>query len=278
MKFDLYLENYIKNASDKQENLSFEDGYVLSGAIQLYLVNGNNEYKEFVKSYVECGISNDGKLIHDKEINNFVLGKSLFFLLEQTGEEKYKNAIENLMLQLETIERDQDNVFSFGEDQLESFLEIFSILLPFYTEYETKIGKKEKYNDIIGQFKRVRERIKEISVSQALLVKEFYLLALLESYQVISEQIFEHYKLLEDYIKELLKEEKDNSIIIAYGILKSCNSKALLKEKYQDRGIEILDSQNELKENLGEVTPENKKMLGTLMMAYAQLLMLRNEE
>ena len=46
-----------------------------------------------------------------------------------------------------------------------------------------------------------------------------------------------------------------DAIIIAYGILKSCNSKALLKEKYQDRGIEILDSQNELK--LIQMNPSN---------------------
>lgn len=281
MKFDLYINEYNEKYVNKQINPSIQDNFLLLGAIQLYLTNGDSEYKNFVANYVNSSISDSGEIIisKDDDLGGFVLGKSLFFLYEETKEEKYKKAIESLMKRLESLPRDKDNVFVFGEYKIESFLEAFSLVMPFYTEYETKIGKKEKYNDIIEQFKCIRKRVKADHKNElSVLVKEYYLLSLVESYQVISEQIFEHYKTLEDFIKEAIRENKTDSVLIAYGIFKACKMKALLQEKYLNRGIRMLDLKNEFEKNVLEATPENIKTIGTLIMANVQMFLLRNEE
>ena len=240
MKHNLYVKDYLVKFENQQENKSVQDAYLLSGSLQLYLATGDIEYKDFISRYVEAA----------NGLNDLAIGKVLFYLYEETKEEKYRKAIEEIVKKGENSPKD---------------LEEFYMVMPTYAEYGTKIGKKENYNDIITQFKNIRATIKTDSE------KELYLMTLVETLEVMSEEIFEHYKTLEVFAKEAIKEMENSSVVRAYGILKACRLKDLLKEKYQEVGSKILDS-------VSEPTFPDHKNAGTFMMAYAQLLLLGKEE
>lgn len=47
--------------------------------------------------------------------------------------------------------------FVYRGEQPEEILDALYRIQPFYMEYETVYGKKEKYNDIIGQFENAQK-------------------------------------------------------------------------------------------------------------------------
>ncbi|NLZ81224.1 MAG: hypothetical protein GX913_05420 [Clostridiales bacterium] len=247
MKYDLFIKDYLAKYKSEKVNQSVQDSYLLLGSLQLYLATGDIEYKKIITEYVDC--------VND--LNDIAIGKVLFYLYEETKEDRYMQAIEELISKMKTGPKD---------------LEEFYMIMPIYAEYGTKIGKKENYNDIITQFKNIRNNIKSDTE------KEWYLMALIDTLEVMSEEIFEHYKALEVFTKEAVKEIENDSAVRAYGILKSCRLKALLKEKYQENGIKIFESIGDIGNNVMEATPDNNKSIGMLMMAYAQVLFLGKEE
>lgn len=240
MKFDLYVKDYLEKVKIERVTPGIQDGYLLSGSLQLYLATGDIEYKEFITSYLD----------HINDLNSLSLGKVLFYLYEETKDEKYKKAIEELVKKAEVDSKDYED---------------FYMLMPMYAEYGTKIWKKENYNKIMARFKDMRSKIKSDDE------KEMFLMTLVETLEVMSEEIFEHYKALEVYIKELIREIEKDSTVKAYGILSGCKLKVLLKEKYQEAGSRIFDLNS-------ETLPSNHKDVGIFMMAYAQELLLGKGE
>lgn len=168
---------------------------------------------------------------------------------------------------------------------------------PFYMEYETRYEKKEKYNDIISQFDNVQKFLynkeralcyhaydeskeqfwadKKTGCSPNFWLRSmgWFLMALVDTMDSMSFEIFEQYKKLEKMFKQMLGgilqyQDKDSklfyqvidrgdtvgnyletsgSAMIAYSILKGCRMGILLKEKYAYRGGEILNSLMESK-------------------------------
>lgn len=149
--------------------------------------------------------------------------------------------------------------------------------LPAFMEQETTVGKKERYNEIIASFKELRagvfsaekglchasasERGEEfLTISSAL-----YLCTIIDSMDVMAQEVFEHYKLLEGMFKESVKgilkyydadrhlfltmpekaEAEENPVdisataLIAYAISKACRMHVLLEEKYLHIGEDL---------------------------------------
>ncbi len=131
-----------------------------------------------------------------------------FFALEQTGNEEYRQKIESAVNSKEwTVD-----------------------LMPFVTAYETKYKRKEHYNQITAMF-----RNKESFTGTDLI-------ALIETINQMSEEIYEYYRELKDLFKVIVKEKiknlTDSSEIleIGYSVLKACNIDVLQKEKYSNFG------------------------------------------
>lgn len=164
----------------------------------------------------------------------------------------------------------------------------------------------------------------------------WYLMALVDVMDQMSVEIFEQYKKLEDIYKLMIKGilqyqdqdsklfyqvidrsdvsgnylETSGSAMVGYSILKACRMGILLKEKYAETGMEIVESliQNKLTEEDGrlhltgichvaglgpadnpardgsveyylseKVVSDDSKGVGPFMMAYAQYLQLKKE-
>lgn len=296
---DSFIKQYIKRFQNDEKahtKWKYEDGCVLSGCEQLYMVTGEDEYKNTIINYMKYYINDDGTIrtydLENYNIDNISSGKSLFFLYDETKDDKYRKAIDTLMNQLRSHPRTQTNNFwhkNIYPNQV--WLDGLYMAQPFYMAYETRYNNKKNYNDIINQFKNVRKYLfneekqlyyhaydedkiqkwanRETGQSPNFWIRAmgWYLMALIDCMDVISKEIFEHYKTLEGLFKEaihgILKYqdqqtklfyqiidkpelegnylETSGSSMVAYAILKGCRLGVLQKEKYLPKGLEILD-------------------------------------
>ncbi len=135
-------------------------------------------------------------------------------------------------------------------------------VFPAFMKQDTEEGKKENYNAIHDSFKEL-DQIFYKEHQEVLLPKAgLYLMSLVDTMSVMSQEIFEHYKYFETLYKKALKKvlafyqeetslfptnlnrpaDSNNPVditgtfMIAYAVLKGCRMKAILSEKYLDMG------------------------------------------
>lgn len=332
-KVNQYIKQYLAEfKSAKVDKWNYEDGYVLLGAIQIYSVTKESYLKDFVIHYLEKYITKSGEILfyqkEDYNIGNISTGRVLFFAYEQTQNEKYKKAILVLEDQLKVQPRAKTNNFwhkKIYPNQI--WLDGLFMAQPFYMMCETKIGVKEHYRDIMNQFQNVRRFLynentglyyngydeakeslwanKETGCSENYWLHSMgcFLLALIDTMEEMSEQIYEYYYALKVLFKEALagllsyqdKESKlfyqvidkpeykgnyletSGSAMVSAAILKACRMRVLLPEKYEQIGVEILEA---LVDNSSEdyyisklIQDDDHKGTGAIMMAYGQWLM-----
>lgn len=297
MKVEKFFDTYLNGYQNYKTYWNYEDGCVLVGAQQMYEATGDEKYFQFIEKYLKHFITEDGSIEHyemDKySIDSINSGKVLFFMYNKTGEEKYRKAIEVVMSQVRNQPRCKCGNFYHKKiypDQI--WLDGLYMAQPFYMEYETRYNKKEKYNDIISQFENVQKYLyddekglcyhaydemkeqfwadKETGRSGNFWLRSmgWYLMALVDTMDHMSFEIYEQYRKLQDIFKLVLKgilkyQDKDSklfyqvidrsdveenyletsgSAMVGYAILKACRMGILLKEKYASVGMEIVES------------------------------------
>jgi len=188
---------------------------------------------------------------------------------EKTKKEKCRQAIESVMAKVHT---------KTGQTAMETLY----ATLPFYMEYETKYEKKEKYGDIVKWLEERKETLSSADHPQ----KDtcWYLMTLLDVIDYMSFEIYEQYRKLQDIFKETLRDvlkETDNGSVLsapekamtAYCILKACNMGIVLKEKYADAGMRLMECLAEE----GYDASAKAREAEILMLAYGQYLKLQKE-
>lgn len=291
-----FVDQYLEHYQNYKEAWNYEDGCVLIGCMKLYQVKKEERYKEFIIRYMDQFVMPDGTIRSfgaDKyNIDSINSGKVLFFLYETTGEEKYRLAIDTVMEQLKTHPRTRCGNFwhkNIYPNQI--WLDGLYMAQSFYMEYATKYNHKEGYNDILNQFENVRKYLynnekglyyhaydetrvqhwadKTTGLSPNFWLRSmgWYLMALVDTIDAMSMEIYEQYRTLADIFKEAIKGilryqdkhrklfyqvidksdiegnylETSGSAMIAYSILKGCRLGLLQKEKYLTVGVEIFE-------------------------------------
>jgi len=233
-KAEKFIRGYIDNfQSAKIDKWNYEDGCILKSAVMMYESTKEEYYKTFVINYLKKYINEDGTINFynnkDYNIDNVSTGTVLFFAYEETGEEKYRKAIECIMEQLRNQPRTEAGNFwhkLIYPNQV--WLDGLYMGQVFYMQYETKFGGKEHYNDIISQFKNVRKYIfneekglyyhaydalkeqpwanKETGVSPNHWLRAigWYLLAIIDAMSVMEQPIYEYYRDLQSLFKEAM--------------------------------------------------------------------------
>ncbi len=162
---DLYLRRYAQLFSTfEREMWNYEDHCVLIGLEALYQATGDEYWKKPVSAFMDRYIQEDGsiRLYDPKEYNIDKIpgGRLLFTLYEDTGNEKYRLAIENLMNQLREHPRAACGSFwhkKIYPDQI--WLDGLYMGLPFYVMYGKKFGEPELAEDAVRQFENARANI-----------------------------------------------------------------------------------------------------------------------
>ncbi|MGN1148828.1 MAG: hypothetical protein ACI4TB_10415 [Lachnospiraceae bacterium] len=157
---------------------------------------------------------------------------------------------------IKALPRDEEGVL-IADMPGKNVYEAGMLLYPVYMDYETKLGKKAGYADIVSQLTVLGERL---SASYNLKDAADYVATLVEALFVMSPEIYEHYKklldLLKKYVKLVMHKEnlvltefpenrfkgdvsgKDKDMLAVFGkaVLAACEKDLLLAEKYEAVG------------------------------------------
>lgn len=318
MKTEKLIDDYLNSYQRYEEYWNYEDGCVLLGAAQMYEATKNESYVKFIEDYLKYFITEDGRLEHahpsEYNLDSINSGKVLFFMYDQTGEEKYRRVIETMMNQLRQQPRCKNGSFWYKEtNPAQVWLDGVYMAQPFYMEYETRYDRKEKYNDIISQFENVQKYMydekkglcchaydedkvqpwadKQTGCSDSFLLGSmgWYLMALVDVMDKMSIEIYEHYRKLQDIYQMLLRGilryrmiengRSDGNAAELLGSLMVAYS--ILKAcrmgillKEKYAPVGIRILKQVMGEQAGEYEPEEA---GVFMMAYAQYLQLKAE-
>lgn len=291
-----YINNFLKDYQHYKTYWNYEDGCVLMGCQQLYQATGDKYYLEFILEYIDPLIDEDGTITNFEfgkhNIDGFNAGKILYLAYEETGIKKYRKAIDFLIRNLMEQPRTKEgNFFHKAIYPNQVWLDGLYMAQPFYMEYETRYNKKENYNDMLNQFRNVRKYMydpdkklyyhgydeakiqpwanKETGLSPNFWLRSmgWYLMALIDVIDNMSEEIYEQYREYCDLFKEAIdgilqyKDKNTNlfyqvidhadtegnytetsgSAMIAYAVMKAARLGVISCEKYADEGIAIFD-------------------------------------
>lgn len=160
---------------------------------------------------------------------------ALFFAWRETRDEMYEKAI------LEEGKK--------AFDVLEDLAEVYKVH-PFFMAYDTVYAKKEHYADIVRIFETM-----DFS-------DHWNLAALIDVISVMSPEIYEHYRALQDLFRKKIKEAVEHvggwdrlneqkpmdRAITGYVILSACANRTLLAEKYEEYALLLWESLKNLPE------------------------------
>ena len=231
MDIHAFLKDYLAAYTPYKKYWNYEDGCVLIGCIDIYKATGMPVYKDFVMNYLSTYVAEDGSIpnyeMRQYNIDSINCGKALFFALDETGEERYRKAIEFHMQRLREHPRCQSGNFWHKEiypNQI--WLDGLYMAQPFYMAYEKAFDKYSNVQDITSQFKNVRRFLyneekglsyhafdeariqpwanKETGLSANFWLRSmgWYLMAMIDCIDLSNKQLFEHYKALVDQFRE----------------------------------------------------------------------------
>lgn len=291
-----YINSFLDKYTNYKEYWNYEDGCVLVGCQQLYEATGDEKYRKFILDYLAPFIEEDGTInnfpAEKYSIDSFNCSKILFFAYKETKDEKYKKAIDYSIHWLMKQPRTSDgNFIHKAVYPAQVWLDGLYMAQPFYMQYETVFNKKENYNDILSQFRNVRKYMfdnnkklyyhgydsdkiqswadKETGLSANFWLRSigWYLIALIDTIDNMSQEMYEHYRELCDIFREAIDgilsyrdkesglfyqvvdchDNKDNytetsgSAMIAYAVMKAARLEVISFEKYADLGADIFD-------------------------------------
>ncbi|MCM1467042.1 MAG: hypothetical protein NC086_02755 [Alistipes sp.] len=169
------------------------------------------------------------------------LGKVLDNLIKQTPYDKKYAGIASfyVMEKGETEVRDRIKMLmrglASGFDE-----ESDEMALVFYTKYETKLGGKEHYQDVMNRYRAAS--MKE-DINHA-----YFMTAVIEGIESIDQAIYEYYdglkRLFKTSLRETIMEDEldiTDKALTAFSILKACRLKVILAEKYEKAGLDLYE-------------------------------------
>lgn len=150
-------------------------------------------------------------------------GIAAFYMLEK-GEAEVTDRIKELMASLNANFDNEDD----------------EMALAFYTKYETKLGGKEHYQDVMNRYKN--------AAAKESLNFAYFMMAVIEGIESIDQAIYEYYAGLKVLFKEAMANvlsdtelDINDKILASYAILKACRLKVVLAEKYEAIALKWYD-------------------------------------
>lgn len=214
--------------------------------IRYYDVTRDSGYRDFLLETAEHASVEEGT------------ADALFFAWKETGKENFKNAVV------------EEGKKAFGI--LEDLAEVYKVY-PFFVAYDTAYAKKEHYAKVVDVFQSM-----DLSIGRNLA-------ALIDVISVMSPEIYEHYRALQDLFRLKIKAAAEQAggferlvecspmerAAAGYVILEACENRTLLAEKYEEFGVALWESVKDLDEawNGSDVA-----LMSMCMELYAKVLRL----
>ena len=232
------LERYIDLFYSEPQRISWDkwnyaDGCLMVAAEQLYRATGKEKFREYILHYTDSYVTADGGIRtykgEDYKLDDVLPGRALLFAWKETGEERYRLAIERLLKQLE--EQPRTSGGNYWHKKIypnQVWLDGLFMAQPFRMAYDTRYGKKELYPDICGQFANVRKYMRDeksglyyhgyddsktifwadpvsgCSANFWLRAIGWYLVALADTIEEMDRSVYDYMRGLQDQFKESL--------------------------------------------------------------------------
>jgi unsaturated rhamnogalacturonyl hydrolase len=152
--------------SDGEYRWAYTTGLVTLGMYRLHRKQDDPRYYAYMKAYVDHYIEADGNIrtlaLDQFDIDSINSGKLLFPLLQDTGDARYRAAIELLRRQLRWQPRTHDGVFWHKlRYPWQVWLDGLYMGAPFYAEYAARFGQKADFDDVALQFRESYARLRD---------------------------------------------------------------------------------------------------------------------
>lgn len=144
------------------KRMTYEDGLMLISAERLYKVTNDEEYLNFILSYLDEWIDDEGGItcykLEDYNIDNILAGNVLFLAYEKTKNEKYLKTMSILRKQLTYQPRTTyGNFWHKRIYPYQVWLDGLYMGQIYYLTYAFKHNDKKAVKDSLTQFKNVRK-------------------------------------------------------------------------------------------------------------------------
>ncbi len=148
--------------SNKKPRWGYTQGLEALAFQQLWLATGDQKYYDYQKGYADSLIAADGtiKTYQKTEYNldQINSGKILFYLYEQTGDPRYKAAIDTLRNQLLTHPRTADGGFWHKHKYThQMWLDGIYMADPFLAQYAAVFNDSLAFDDVVLQVKTIQK-------------------------------------------------------------------------------------------------------------------------
>lgn len=141
-------------------------GLVLKSMEKVWKQTGNDAYLDYIDAYYDFMIEEDGSIkqydITRFNIDRIAPGRALFSLYDETGKEKYKDAIEQLRYHL--IYQPRNSVGGFWHKHIypwQMWLDGAYMGAPFYAEYGVRHDEPDNFDDVYLQIKLMFEYMRD---------------------------------------------------------------------------------------------------------------------
>ena len=134
----------------------YTQGLVLKAILQVWQATGDEKYFQYVKTYYDQFIDNDGNImtykLEDYNIDRINPGKVLFMLYQKTGDEKFKKAIFLLRKQMQTHPRTSEGGFWHKKIYPhQMWLDGIYMASPFLAEFAKTFNEPALFDDVTNQ-------------------------------------------------------------------------------------------------------------------------------
>ena len=151
--FDAYARDYTYY---KGGSWCYEDGCLYRGLITLYEATGDSRWWDHLKRLVDGQVSEEGNLagysVTEYNIDNILSGRALIYLVQKTGEQRYRTAADLMAKQLRTHPR-----IAAGPHwhklryPHQVWLDGLYMALPFKAEYAALTGQPELAEEALSE-------------------------------------------------------------------------------------------------------------------------------
>lgn len=148
------------------ERWDYQWGVVALGVQRLWHASGERRYFDYLKRNVDHFVGDDGAIATydpaEHNIDHINPGKVLFALYRETGDERYRRAIEQLREQMRRQPRVAEGGFWHKKIYPhQMWLDGIYMASPFLAEYATTFGDAGEHEDVVRQFTLIFERARD---------------------------------------------------------------------------------------------------------------------
>lgn len=161
-----FIAHYLAHWKPYRPFWNYEDGCIYKGYLDLAAATGAARFTEFVLDAVSARVAPDGALQgfdpNEFNIDNVNAGKALFTLFAQTGDARFRLAIDRQESQLDRHPRTRSG--NFWHKQIyphQVWLDGLYMAQPFRCAYATLANRPEIFDDVASQFDHVRKVLRD---------------------------------------------------------------------------------------------------------------------